>query len=300
MSDEVQSSKFQVPGSGLQASGSKETSELETLNSKLETLNLKLETLKTGSILRVDLNRPDARNAMNRQMVQELLDVFTVLHDDRSVRVVVLGATGPAFCAGGDIKEMQADVAAGREAQLRRVEVFDAMLQAVMRAPQAVIARVHGAAMGGGLGLLCAADIAIAAHEATLGLPEVRLGLLPAIISPYVVARVGEAKAREWLLRGMRLDGAAAAAAGLVHHACPAAELDAQVRAVVQDILQASPSAVAAGKALLLEVAGKTPAQTLEYRVDLLNRLRQSPEGREGAAAFLQKRKPAWVETMPD
>ena len=253
-----------------------------------------------GSVLYLNLNRPEARNAMNRQMVRELLDVFTALHGERSIRVVVLGATGPTFCAGGDIKELQAERTAGREAQLRRATTFDAMLQAMMRAPQAVIARVHGAAMGGGVGLICAADIAIAAHEATLGLPEVRLGLAPSIISPYVVARVGEARAREWMLRGMRLDGVAAAAAGLVHHACPAAELDAQVRAIVRDVLQASPVAVAACKDLLREVRDKSPAQTIEYRVDLLNRLRASPEGQEGMLAFAQKRKPKWAETIPE
>lgn len=257
-----------------------------------------LSIQRQESVAYVNLNRPKARNAMNQQMVQDLLDYFTAIRDDRSIRVVILGANGPTFCAGGDIKEMQSTMNDDREAHLMRVEVFDKMLQAINHAPQVVIARVQGAAMGGGVGLVCVADMAVAAHEATLGLPEVRLGLVPAVISPYVVARIGLSRSRQLMLTGARLKGQAAAEAGLVSHTCPAADLDTVVHTIANDILQASPAALAACKALLFEVAHKPLKETATYRVDLLNRLRSSEDGMEGMMAFIQKRPAKWVETI--
>ena len=143
-----------------------------------------LTVQQTGSVLSVYLNRPESRNAMNRQMVRELLDFFQSLKRDRSVRAVVLGAHGPTFCAGGDIKELREDLTIPPEAQMSQVETFDTMLRAVNEAPQVVIARIQGDVMGGGVGLICVADMAVAAAEATIGLPEVRLGLIPALSHP--------------------------------------------------------------------------------------------------------------------
>lgn len=252
------------------------------------TLAVRLE----GALARVDLNRPEARNAMNAQMVADLYACFRALRENRSIRVVVLGGAGAAFCAGGDLHEMQEPA---RERPFNDAGQIDDLLAAVNHAPQVVIARVHGPALGGGLGLVCVADIALAASQASLGFPEARLGMAPAMISPYVVARIGLAQARRWMLTGALLDGDQAAAAGLVSESCPAEELDSRVGAVVRAILQCSPAALAACKALLFEVAGRPPAETAAYRADLLAQMRASPEGQEGMAAFLQKRKPGWV-----
>ena len=249
-----------------------------------------------GSVARVLLNRPDARNAMNQQMIADLLDYFTAIRGDRSLRVVVLAGAGGTFCAGGDIREMGASVTATREAQLANIARLDDMLLAVNQAPQVVVAEVRGAALGGGVGLVCVADIALAAENATLGFPEVRLGIVPAVVSPYVVARIGLGQARRLMLTGALLTGAQAAAVGLVTQAHPADTLHDAVNRVVADVLKASPSALAACKALLFEIAGRHPRDTEGYRVDLLHRLQTSDEGQEGLRAFVEKRKPAWAE----
>lgn len=259
-----------------------------------------LSIKQIGSVLFANLNRPAARNAMNRQMVADLLALFNTIRDDRGVRVVVLGAEGSAFCAGGDLKEMQASLSEDEETQAAYVRVFDEMLTAVLTAPQVTIAQIHGSVLGGGLGLVCVCDMAVAANDASLGLPEVRLGLVPAVISPYVVARVGLAQAKQLMLTGARLDGVQAAAAGLVTMAAPSDTLEAQVAALVNDVLQASPQALAACKELLFTVNEKRPAETAVYRLNLLNQLRKSQEGQEGMMAFIQKRPPRWIETLED
>ncbi|MFN8498960.1 MAG: enoyl-CoA hydratase-related protein [Anaerolineae bacterium] len=248
------------------------------------------------SVARVLLNRHDARNAMSQQMIADLLDYFTVIRDDRSLRVVVLAGAGGTFCAGGDIREMSASATATRAEQIANIARLDDMLLAVNQAPQVVVAEVRGAALGGGVGLVCVADIVLAAENATLGFPEVRLGIVPAVVSPYVVARIGLGQARRLMLTGALLDGAQAAAVGLVTQACPPDTLSDAVAAVVRDALKASPLALAACKALLFEVAGRHPRDTEGYRVDLLRRLQTSDEGQEGLRAFVEKRKPAWTE----
>ena len=251
---------------------------------------------QAGSVVSVYLNRPESRNAMNRQMVREIRDFFQAIQPDRSERVVLLGAHGPTFCAGGDIKEMREDLTTPSAAQMAQVETFDAMLRAVNEAPQVVIARIQGDVMGGGVGLISVADMAVAAANAKIGLPEVRLGLVPAMISPYVVARIGFTRAREWMLRGLRITAEDAAAHGLITTTCPAAELDQQVALLVNDVLQAPASALADCKALLFTVTARPTDETVAYRVNTLNQRRTSPDGQEGLMAFVQKRPPAWVE----
>ncbi|MCB1615485.1 MAG: enoyl-CoA hydratase/isomerase family protein [Pseudomonadales bacterium] len=262
------------------------------MSDEYETLTI----TRCNSVVQVYLNRPEARNAMNRQMVRDLLDFFQAIKRDRSVRVVILGAHGPTFCAGGDIKELREDLTIPPEAQMSQVETFDTMLRAVNEAPQVVIARIQGDVMGGGVGLICVADMAVAAADVKIGLPEVRLGLVPALISPYVVARIGLTRAREWMLRGLRVQTEVAAAAGLITIACPANELDQQVTNLVNDVLAAPATALAACKALLFEVASQTADETVGHRVNLLNQLRTSAEGQEGMMAFVQKRSPNWTE----
>jgi enoyl-CoA hydratase/carnithine racemase len=244
-----------------------------------------------GTVAKVTLNRPKTRNAMSLAMVEELLRCFNVLRDEayHGVRVVVLCAAGETFCAGGDLRDMSAasEDGAGIGSQL------DDLLRAVNEAPQVVVARIQGAAMGGGLGLVCVSDIAIADEDATFGLPEVRLGLAPAVISPYVVQRAGITHTRQLMLTGRRFGAAAALEYGLIHEVAPAGQLDAQVEATVTDILKCAPNALRECKRLLFTVLRQP--DSLEDRVATFERLRVSDEAAEGIMAFIQKRNAPWV-----
>lgn len=239
----------------------------------------------------VTLNRPEAKNAMNFQMVADLTTVFTALQEDRSVRAIVLSGAGGTFCAGGDIKEMRDHTVPDEQSATN----LDNMLRACNEAAQVVIARVEGAALGGGLGLVCVSDIAIAAANARFGLPEVRLGIAPAYISPYVLQRAGLARTRELMLTGRRFDGTAAYEYGFLHQVCPPADLDHCVNVELDEIRQAAPGAIAATKRLIFAVHNQPLDETVGYRAALLNQLRSSKEGQEGLSAFAEKRSPKWV-----
>jgi isohexenylglutaconyl-CoA hydratase len=244
-----------------------------------------------GPVATITLNRPEARNAMSLALVEELLRCFTALRDDayRDVRVVILQAAGETFCAGGDLRDMSAasEDGAGIGSQL------DDLLRAVNEAPQVVVARVQGAAMGGGLGMVCVSDIAIADEGATFGLPEVRIGLAPAVISPFVIQRVGFTRARQLMLTGRRFGAAAALEYGLIHEVAPAGQLDAQVEATIADILKCAPNALREFKRLLFAVL--TQPDSLEERVTTFERLRTSEEAAEGIMAFIQKKPAPWI-----
>jgi isohexenylglutaconyl-CoA hydratase len=253
----------------------------------LETITRSIE----GPVATVTLNRPEARNALSLAMVEELLRCFTVLGEDtyRDVRVVVLRAAGETFCAGGDLRDMSAASKDGA----RIGAGLDELLRAVNEASQVVIARIQGAAMGGGLGLICVTDIAIADEGATFGLPEVRLGLAPAVISPYVVQRVGFPRARQLMLTGRRFGAAAARDYGLIQEIAPAGQLDAQVDATVGDVLQCAPNALRECKRLLFSAIDGSG--TAADRIAMLDRLRMGDEAAEGILAFIQKRSAPWV-----
>ena len=182
------------------------------------------------------------------------------------------------------------------EAQDRYAAALDEMLMAIQGAPQVTIAVVEGVAMGGGFGLVCVVDIAIAAGGAALSLPEVRLGLAPAVISPFVLDRIGLPRARQLALTGRRLNGHQAEAIGLVHEVALDGELEPMVESYVRDVLRGAPVALAETKALLFHVAGRSPEESRAFRVDMLTRLRASEEAREGMGAFREKRDPRWVQ----
>ncbi|MEO1162684.1 MAG: enoyl-CoA hydratase-related protein [Chloroflexota bacterium] len=241
--------------------------------------------------LYITLNRPDVRNAMNYKMVAELNDIFTSLRDDRTVRTVILSGVDGTFCAGGDIKEMRDTSVPTFDSASN----LDAMLRAVDQASQIVIARVEGAALGGGLGLVCVSDIAVADETAIFSLPEVRLGIVPSFISPYVINRVGLTRARELMLTGRRFDGTLAKEYGFVHEACATDQLDHFIEVELDEIRQAAPGAIAAVKELIFKVHNKPLDDTVSYRSELLNTLRAGEEAQEGFAAFVQKKKPSWV-----
>ena len=255
---------------------------------RFETITLQVK----GPVARVRLNRPDARNALSMAMVSELLACFIALRDDPAygaVRAVVLCARGKTFCAGGDLRDM----ARPAEEQQQGLAQVDDLLRAINQAPQVVIARVQGAALGGGLGLVCVSDIAIAGYSASFGMPEAQLGIAPAMIAPYVLARLDFTRTRELMLTGHRFDYVAAHDWGLIQHYCADFELDRCVRLVLADVLQAAPGALRACKELLFTVAAG--GDTRDYRVALLERLRAGEEARQGAQAFLQKKAAPWV-----
>jgi isohexenylglutaconyl-CoA hydratase len=242
------------------------------------------------------LNRPAQRNAMSFQMIEELVAAFTDLRERTDLRAIVLSGAGGHFSAGGDISDLQATASISEAEQDTRTARLDTMLRAVNQAPQVVVAKVEGAALGGGFGLVCVSDIAIASTTATFGMPEVRIGLVPAVITPYVVQRIGLTRARILMLTGTRFDGVSAHEYGIVHEVCPSEILDECADAILNELRQCSPTALAACKQLLFETTSKPLDDTVQYRARLLNTMRRSDEGQEGMMAFLQKRPPRWAK----
>jgi methylglutaconyl-CoA hydratase len=259
---------------------------------ELERLQLDLD----GPVARVWLNRPETRNAFDGLMVTELRKTLFDLGSLDQVRVVVLGGRGPSFCAGGDLQWMKAAAGFTREENLREAQALADLFFTVYNSPKPIVARVQGAALGGGSGLVAACDIPVAALGTQFGFTEVRLGIVPAVISPYVIGKIGESAARELFLTGERFEAVRAAEIGLVRAAVPAEDLDATVEGRVQELLQAGPRAVAEAKALIREVAWKRVEDVQRYTVERISDLRVSQEGQEGMRAFLEKRKPSWVK----
>jgi isohexenylglutaconyl-CoA hydratase len=243
---------------------------------------------------RITLNRPEARNAMDFAMVDELITAFTALGRRDDIRAVVIDGAGEHFCSRSDLGDLQLTEGLGDDQADAIVARLDHLLRMVQNMPQVVITRVHGAALGGGLGLVCVSDIAIAAADAQFGLPEVRFGLAASVILPYVVARIGRSRASVVMLTGARFDGVSAHEYGLVHEVCPASILDACVDAILGEIGQCAPAALRTCKALLAS-AEQPPDGTLALRVRAFNRLHASAEAREGVAALLEQRPPAWA-----
>jgi methylglutaconyl-CoA hydratase len=255
----------------------------------------RVDLVVDGPVARVFLARPEVRNAFDGATVRELTAAVAGAGARDGVRVIVLGGHGKVFSAGADLEWMKTVAGFSREQNAEDARALAGLFDAIDRSPQPVVARVQGAALGGGAGLVAVADVAVAAEDAQFGFTEVRLGLVPAVISPWVVARIGLAAARELFLTGERFGATKAAAIGLVHHVVPAAELDAAVEARVRELLQAAPGAIAAAKALLRTVAGRSPEDVREATAAMIAERRASDEGQEGLRAFLEKRKPRWA-----
>jgi methylglutaconyl-CoA hydratase len=255
----------------------------------------RLEVELAGPVARVWLNRPEARNAFDGLMVTELRQTLFDLRTVDAVRVIVLGGRGPSFCAGADLAWMKAMAGFSREENLREAQALADLFFTVYESPKPIVARVHGAALGGGAGLVAASDLPVAALGTQFGFTEVRLGILPAVISPYVIRKIGESACRELFLTGERFEAVRAAEIGLVRAAVPEDDLDAFVEKRVQELLAAGPRAVAEAKALIREVTFRRVEDVQAYTVERIAEVRISPEGQEGMRAFLEKRKPGWV-----
>jgi methylglutaconyl-CoA hydratase len=254
-----------------------------------------LSTRRDGAVEYLTLNRPDVRNAFNEQLIRELAAWAADAAADRSLRAVVLAGAGQAFCAGADVQWMAKTVSYTKEENLRDAAAASGMFTALDRLPVPLIGRVHGAALGGGAGLTAVCDIVVAGEDATFGFTETKLGILPAVISPFVLAKIGRSAARELFLTGMRFPSRRAHEIGLVHAVVPAAALDGTVANYVREVLTAAPGAVAAAKALIRAVwAGEGEAVSALTAQALADR-RVSPEGQEGLTAFLDKRAAAWI-----
>jgi methylglutaconyl-CoA hydratase len=253
-----------------------------------------IELVREGAVARLWLGRPEQHNALSAELLAAVAETFHTLAHDPAVRVVVLGGRGPSFCAGADIAVMKASAHATFDENFADAKRLAGLFAAIADFPKPVVGRVHGNVLGGGVGLVCACDIVVASDDARFGLTEVRLGILPAIISPYVIRRLGDARARELMLTGERFDAPTALGVRLVHHLVPAAELDAKVEERVQALLAGAPHAQTRIK-MLLELWGEVGWE--EYRAALprtLAEVRSGEEAREGLGAFFEKRKPGW------
>jgi isohexenylglutaconyl-CoA hydratase len=249
-----------------------------------------------SGVLHITLNRPESRNAMSLQMVAELRAVLAAVRDDRQIRALVIGGAGGHFSAGADLKDMANARAQGAAAYRELNRAFGALLEETEQAPQVVITVLQGAVLGGGFGLACVSDIAIADQQAQFGMPETSLGLLPAQIAPFVVKRIGLTQARRLALTAARFDGNEAERLGLVHFV----EQDPQALAerldeVLAHVLCCAPGANAATKALLLASAEQPQGLLLDQAADWFSLAVTGPEGIEGTTAFMQKRAPIWA-----
>ncbi|WP_100638571.1 enoyl-CoA hydratase/isomerase family protein [Marinobacter salexigens] len=266
---------------------------------KCETLVLETQ----GPVLHITINRPQSRNAMSLQMVDELAAIFTQIESDPNVRAVVIRGTGGHFCAGGDIKDMAG--ARNQEAEegtadpfYRLNRAFGAMIQQVNESSKVVIAVTEGAVMGGGFGLACVSDVAIAGPTAKFGMPETSLGILPAQIAPFVVERIGLTQARRLALLGLRVDAKEACALGIVHQAAASdVELEDMLAHTLERIRNCAPNATAQTKALLHRVGHEPMSGLLDSAAEMFAAAVRGSEGTEGTMAFMQKRPPAWADT---
>jgi methylglutaconyl-CoA hydratase len=249
-----------------------------------------------GGVHTITLSRPEVRNAFNDELIVELKTAFLAVAQDASVRCVVLAAEGPAFCAGADLNWMRRMADYKRDDNLADAGQLAAMLQAIYECPQPTIARVQGDVYAGGVGLVAACDMVVGVDTAQFCLSEVKLGLIPATISPYVIRAMGARAAHRYFLTAERFDAAKAHHIGLVHEVVSADGLDAQVNAWTQALVSASPHAVRACKKLVQDVAEREINRSLvQATVEAIADIRASHEGQEGVQAFLQKRKPNWL-----
>lgn len=254
-----------------------------------------LRIRRDGAVEHLTLARPDVRNAFNEVVIAELTGWARTAAADAGLRAVVLSGDGPVFSAGADAQWMARMADYSQEENLQDARAMAAMFAALDTLPVVVIGRIHGAALGGGAGLTAICDIAVAADDTVFGFTETKLGILPAVISPFVLPKIGISAARELFLTGMRFPAARALTIGLIHQAVPLAQLDAVVQHVVDEVLTAAPTGVAAAKALIPRVWGHAPSDALDVTTRAIAAQRVSPEGQDGLRAFLGKRRPGWV-----
>jgi methylglutaconyl-CoA hydratase len=251
---------------------------------------------KPNGVATLTLNRPAIHNAFDDRQIAELNAALAGLAMDEGVRVVVLAGAGKNFSAGADLNWMRRTGSYGEAENLRDANALAELMQRLNELPKPTVARVQGAALGGGTGLVACCDIVIAAESASFGTTEVRLGIMPAVIGPYVIAAIGSRHARRLMVTGERISAQAAARIGLVHEVVADDQLEAAVDSVVSDLLKGGPAAITAAKRLVHDLAGRPISQEMiDDTAHRIAALRATPEAREGLGAFLEKRKPGWT-----
>lgn len=253
-----------------------------------------LLSTRDGVVERLTLNRPDVRNALNDEVIGELTHWAARVREHRDVRVAVIAGAGRTFSAGADLAWMARTVEYTHEQNVQDASAVARMFLALDTLPIPLIGRIQGAALGGGAGLAAVCDIVVAEDQAVFGFTEVKLGIVPAVISPFVLAKIGRSAARELFLSGIRFSAERAREIGLVHRVVSASVLDEHVESYVREVAAAGPEAVSAAKVLIREVWGRTPEQVALTTAQAIAGRRVSDEGQEGLRAFLEKRKPAW------
>lgn len=254
-----------------------------------------LSVARTGPVERVTFTRPEVRNAFNDEVIAQLTEWARGAAADTSLRAVVLAGSGPVFSAGADARWMAKMVDYSHEENVRDATAMAEMFLALDTLPAVVIGRVHGAALGGGAGLAAVCDIVVAERDAVFGFTETKLGILPAVISPYALLKIGPSAARELFLTGMRFSAERAKEIGLVHEVTALGDLDAAVDRYVAEVLSASPSGVAAAKALIPRVWRRSPQEAMAITTEAIAAQRVAPEGQDGLRSFLRKARPGWV-----
>lgn len=250
---------------------------------------------RSGPVVRVTLNRPEVRNAFDETLIADLTR-WAQSVSPGDARVAVLAGAGKAFCAGADLNWMSRMARYTRDENLRDAGAMAAMFNALDTLPVPLIGRVHGAALGGGTGLAAVCDIVVAADDAVFGFTEAKLGILPAVISPFALRKIGVSAARELFLTGARFSAPRAQAIGLVHAVIPEAELDVVIDGYVAELVTSGPIAIAGAKQLIAAVSNRLPVDVADFTAETIARHRVSAEGQEGMLAFLEKRKARWTE----
>lgn len=254
-----------------------------------------LEVAAAG-VATLTFNRADLHNAIDERTISELKAALERIADDPAVRVLVVAGNGKSFCAGADLNWMQRTAQYDEEQNYRDAREFTELLALLDRLPKPTIARVHGAAYGGGVGIVAACDVALGTPQAAFMFSEVRLGIVPAMIGPYAVAAIGARHARRYMLSAERIDAAEALRIGLLHEVCDAADLDQRIGRLADQFLRGGPAAIAAAKALIGRVAQGTVDEAMQdFTARTIASVRAGAEGKEGIGAFLEKRQPAWV-----
>ncbi len=255
-------------------------------------LNVKIEK----AIARVTFDRPDLHNAFNDEVIKLVTDAFTDIGQNKDVRVIILSGNGKSFCAGADLNWMKRMASYTREENIADAKAAARMYLTIAKCPKPVIARVHGAALGGGAGVVAACDIGIAVESALFGFTEVKLGIIPGVISPFVIARIGPGRAREYFITGERFPAPTALGLGLIQHVVgDEAALDTLIEAKVAQILTSAPGAIAAAKELIFGVAARTLETAFDFTSEAIANARASEEGQTGMKAFLAREKPPWT-----
>ena len=261
--------------------------------------HLSVERRRPGGVVaHVTLNRPEVRNAFNAELIAELRSTFEGFAAEPAdrLRAVVLAGAGPVFSAGADVEWMRRSLSLTREENEADARGMAAMFEAIDTCPAPVVARVHGAAIGGGMGLCAVADIVVTEAATRFGLTETRLGLLPAVISPFVLRKIGETHARALFVTGEQFDAPRAERIGLVHHVVAGETgTDAAVEGVVSALVAAGPTAARAAKAVVRAIRGASADEARALTVEWIAAQRTSPEGQEGLSAFLERRRPGWT-----